>query len=54
MHHHAIFEQVLELDQPLVLLNLFVLMTIAVLPFPTSLVGEYIDQGDDAVTTMVA
>lgn len=54
MHHHAIFDQIVDLDRPLMLLNLAVLMTVAVLPFPTALVGEYIDQGDDAVTAMVA
>ena len=54
MHHHAVFDQVVELDRQTMLLNLFVLMAIALLPFPTALVGEYIDQGDDAVTAMVA
>lgn len=54
MHHHAVFEQIVELDRPIMLLNLLFLMTIAVLPFPTSLVGEYVNQADDAVTAMVA
>lgn len=54
MHHNAVFEQIVELDRPLMLLNLLALMTIAFLPFPTSLVGEYIHEPEDATTAMLA
>jgi uncharacterized membrane protein len=53
MHHNAIFDQVVELDRPIMLLNLLVLMSIAFLPFPTSLLGQYIDRSDDATTAAV-
>ena len=54
MHHNAVFEQIVEFDRPLMLLNLLALMTVAFLPFPTSLVGEYVREPDDATTAMLA
>jgi uncharacterized membrane protein len=50
LHHHAVFDQVARLTRPLLLLNLGLLLTIAFLPFPTQLLGEYIEQEDDART----
>lgn len=48
LHHNAIFDQVVKVDRALIVLNLCVLLTIAFLPFPTALLGEYIRETDDA------
>jgi TMEM175 potassium channel family protein len=48
LHHNAIFDQVVKVDRALILLNLCLLLTIAFLPFPTALLGEYIRQSEDA------
>ena len=50
IHHHAVFDQITRVTRPLLLMNLGLLLTIAFLPFPTQLLGEYIEQGDDART----
>jgi uncharacterized membrane protein len=42
--HHRIFEHVRALSTPLVLVNFCWLLTIAVLPFPTQLIGAYESQ----------
>jgi uncharacterized membrane protein len=47
LHHHAIFGMVSRADRPLVLLNLVLLAGAALLPFPTSLVGDYIPGGGE-------
>lgn len=52
MHHNAVFEQIVDFDRPLMLLNLLALMTVAFLPFPTALVGEYIREPGDASTAV--
>ena len=48
VNHHDIFERILTVDRPLLFLNLLLLLTVAFLPFPTALLGEYIRQGDNA------
>jgi uncharacterized membrane protein len=45
LHHHAIFSAVGRVDRPLVLINLIVLFAAAFLPYPTSLVGDYLSGG---------
>jgi uncharacterized membrane protein len=45
LHHHAIFTAVGQADRTLVLLNLILLFCAAFLPYPTSLVGEYLSDG---------
>ena len=45
LHHHAIFRAAARVDRPLVLLNLALLFAAAFLPFPTSLVGDYLSGG---------
>ncbi len=47
LHHHAIFGMAARADRPLVLLNLFLLAGAALLPFPTSLVGDYVQGGGE-------
>ena len=48
VNHHQIFERITSVDRPLLFLNLLLLLTVAFLPFPTALLGEYIRKGDNA------
>ena len=48
VNHHDIFEHLITVDRPLLFLNLLLLLTVAFLPFPTALLGQYIRQGDNA------
>jgi uncharacterized membrane protein len=48
VNHHEIFERITTVDRPLLFLNLLLLVTVAFLPFPTALLGEYIRKGDNA------
>jgi uncharacterized membrane protein len=45
LHHHAMFSAVVHVDRTLVLLNLILLFGAAFLPYPTSLVGDYLSAG---------
>ena len=45
LHHHAIFTAVGHADRTLVLLNLILLFCAAFLPYPTSLIGDYLNDG---------
>src|SRR3954470_14196430 len=45
LHHHSIFTSVAHADPTLVLLNLVVLFCAGFLPYPTSLVGDYLSGG---------
>ena len=42
VNHHDIFERIVTVDRPLLFLNLLLLLTVAFLPFPTALLGDYI------------
>jgi uncharacterized membrane protein len=48
VNHHDIFGRIVTVDRPLRFLNLLLLLTVAFLPFPTALLGEYIRDGDNA------
>jgi uncharacterized membrane protein len=48
VNHHDIFERITTVDRRLLFLNLLLLITVAFLPFPTALLGEYIRKGDNA------
>jgi uncharacterized membrane protein len=48
VNHHDIFERIVTVDRPLLFLNLLLLLTVAFLPFPTALLGDYIREGDNA------
>jgi uncharacterized membrane protein len=50
MQHRAVFDHIVRIDRRLMRLNLQLLLAIAFLPFPTALLGQYIEQGDDART----
>jgi uncharacterized membrane protein len=50
INHHRLFTLVARVDRNLLLLNLVLLMCIVFVPFPTSLLAEYIRNGTDATT----
>ena len=57
LNHHTLFGHVVRVNRTLLLLNLLLLLVIAVVPFPTALVGEELAKhlhGDDAKTITVA
>jgi uncharacterized membrane protein len=43
VNHHALFERIGRIDRRLMFINLVLLMTIAFVPFPTAVFGDYID-----------
>jgi uncharacterized membrane protein len=45
--HHSMFERIATVDRPLLFLNLGLLMGIAFLPYPTSLLARYVSDGGD-------
>ena len=42
MNHHSIMANITRVDRPLLVLNLFLLMGVVVIPFPTSIVAEHL------------
>jgi uncharacterized membrane protein len=48
LNHHAIFSRLRGVDHVLVLLNLLLLLVVSVLPFPTSVLGDALQDGDFA------
>ena len=48
VNHHTLFAHVRQVDRPLLFLNLLLLMTVSVIPFPTALLGRYVTAGDEA------
>jgi uncharacterized membrane protein len=54
LHHHAIFRALAEIDRPLVLLNLLLLLAAAFLPFPTAMVGDHLRGGGENARVAVA
>ncbi|WP_427161244.1 TMEM175 family protein [Aliinostoc sp. HNIBRCY26] len=47
INHHAMFKHIVRVDGTLLLLNLFHLMLIAFLPFPTAVLAEAFHRGTD-------
>jgi uncharacterized membrane protein len=45
VNHHAVLANVRQVDRPLLLLNLWLLLAISTIPFPTALLGQYITGG---------
>jgi len=45
LNHHALFDKITEVDKSLAWTNLALLFTISVLPFPTSVVAQYLRAG---------
>jgi len=42
INHHALFENVARVDRRLSFINLFLLMAISFVPFPTAVLGDYV------------
>src|SRR3954469_11757951 len=47
MNHHAVIDHLREADRPIMALNLFLLLWIGVIPWPTRLVAEYMREGGE-------
>jgi uncharacterized membrane protein len=52
--HHTMFERIATVDRGLLFVNLLLLMGIAFLPWPTSLVAEYVQEGGTNSSVAVA
>src|ERR1700722_4343480 len=48
MNHHALYTRIAQADRTLQVLNLFLLMFVTLIPFPTSLLADYLHKGNDA------
>ena len=46
INHHALFERIARIDRRLMFVNLALLMTISFVPFPTAVLGDYVQEGD--------
>jgi uncharacterized membrane protein len=46
-NHHAFFKLFVRTDHVFLMLNVFFLMCIAFLPFPTAVLGDYLDNADE-------
>jgi uncharacterized membrane protein len=53
LNHHTIFRYLGSVDRRLIYLNLFLLMTIAFLPYPTGIFGRALAHGRGATTAAV-
>ena len=47
INHHAIFDQLRQVDRVLLVLNLLLLLFVALIPFPTTLLATYLQAGHD-------
>jgi uncharacterized membrane protein len=54
LNHHRVFTQVTQVDGPLLVLNLHLLLWTALIPFPTAVVADYLGQGGEQAKTAVA
>jgi uncharacterized membrane protein len=45
VNHHTLFANVTQVDRPLLLMNLLLLLSVSTIPFPTALLGRYIGTG---------
>lgn len=50
VNHHTVFDRIARVDRPLMFLNLFLLMVVAFIPFPTALLARYINSGANSHT----
>ena len=51
-NHHSLFRLFVRTDHYFLILNVFFLMTIAFLPFPTAVLGEYLDNDEQRDTAV--
>ena len=54
LNHHWILEQVVQVDEPLLVLNLNLLLWAALLPFPTAVLAGYLAAGGEPTRTAAA
>jgi uncharacterized membrane protein len=47
VNHHAIFDRIGRINRPVLFLNLFLLLVIAAIPYPTSLLAGYLRRGGE-------
>lgn len=47
VNHHAVLERIRVVNRPFLFLNLLFLMAVAVIPFPTALLADYLREGHD-------
>lgn len=47
VNHHFQFERTVSVNRPLLYMNLFLLMVVAFIPFPTAVLAEHLRSGDD-------
>jgi uncharacterized membrane protein len=48
MNHHAQYSRIAHADRTLLVLNLFLLMFVTLIPFPTGLLADHLHSGNDA------
>ena len=53
VNHHTLLEHCRRVDRPFLYLNLFLLIAVGIVPFPTALVGEYILSERGATAALV-
>ncbi|HTY72548.1 MAG TPA: TMEM175 family protein [Actinomycetes bacterium] len=53
-NHHTLFSYIARVDRTLLFLNLLILLTVALIPWPTSLVADYLDTGGSQAKVAVA
>ena len=46
VNHHAVLERLARLDRGFMFLNLFLLLTVALIPFPTKVLAYYLQSGN--------
>ncbi|HYM97026.1 MAG TPA: TMEM175 family protein, partial [Candidatus Sulfotelmatobacter sp.] len=54
VNHHGIVDNIEEFDRRLLFLNGLLLLTVAIIPFPTGLLAHYLQQGHDQVAASIA
>src|SRR5215218_6687590 len=47
VNHHAVLDRIRNVNRPLLFMNLVFLMAVAAIPFPTALLGDYLQAGHD-------
>jgi uncharacterized membrane protein len=47
VNHHSQFQIVSRVDRPMLFINLFLLMVVVVIPFPTGLLADHLHSGSD-------
>jgi uncharacterized membrane protein len=54
VNHHAVIDAIERFDRPLLFINGLLLLTVAVIPFPTGLLAHYLQAGHDQTAASVA